>query len=417
MAARTLDDYGISTGPAPDFSRWHLPHELRPYQEEALAAWLARRHGTIVAGTGAGKSLVVTAAILRLRLSTLIFVPTKVLLDQWVTQTLAEAGIQAGVWFGEEKHPGFVTVTTYQSLFRSPELARNFSVLAMDEGDLATGDVWGRILVEAATHPYTMIVTATLPTDPERQASMEKAFPVVHTSTPASLIESGHLVPVELVPRYIELSSEARDDYNAVEERLQRLRHFLGRLPPGRVQALTHSQDAQTRQAAFAYLKGITERQEILANVPERADAMLGVARSHPGERILVFGTRVDPLADACATLTMNGIPCRLISGETRAEERRFILQRWGTEFQVLASVGTLLRAMKAPSASIVVCWGGGTGERRLIQATGRVLRPAPGKAKATAYIVMAQNTTEERLLPTFRALFNNTGGAGDVDD
>ncbi|MGI0067234.1 MAG: DEAD/DEAH box helicase [Thermoplasmata archaeon] len=408
MPNRTLADYGIYPGAAPDFSTWRLPFELRPYQREAIEAWRARRHGTIVAGTGAGKSLVVVAALEELKLPTLIFVPTKVLIDQWV-RVLAEAGIQAGVWFGEQKDPKFVTVTTYQSLFRSPELSRNFTFLALDEGDLSTGEVWGRILVEAADHPYVMVVTATLPTEEARRASLERAFPVVHTSTPSDLIAGGHLVPVETVPRYIELSTEDREEYDAIENRLTRLRKFLGRIPPGRIQALMHSPDQQTRSAAYAYLKGITERQAVLANVPARADALLDIARSHHGERILVFGTRVDPLADACATLTLNGYPCRLISAETRAEERRAILTGWGTQFNVLASVGTLLRGVNVPSAGIVVFLGGGTGERRLIQATGRVLRPAPGKEKATAYLVVASNTTEERLVPAFHAIFRGS--------
>ena len=133
----TLDDFGISVGPAPDFGMWHLPFPLRDYQQEALSAWQLRSHGTIVAATGAGKGLTVVAAVQSLRVPTLIFVPTKVLLDQWVSQVLAPAGIQAGVWFGEEKRPAFVTVTTYQSLFRNPELARSFSFLVFDEGDLA----------------------------------------------------------------------------------------------------------------------------------------------------------------------------------------------------------------------------------------------------------------------------------------
>lgn len=411
----TLDDFGISVGPAPDFGMWHLPFPLRDYQQEALSAWQLRSHGTIVAATGAGKGLTVVAAIQSLRVPTLIFVPTKVLLDQWVSQVLAPAGIQAGVWFGEEKRPAFVTVTTYQSLFRNPELARSFSFLVFDEGDLASGETWGRLLVEAKQHPYAMITTATLPTDLERRAAMEREFPVVHTATPGSLIESGHLVPVEVVPRYIDLSPDARDEYSEVEDRLRSLRRYLGNGSPGRIAAMTRSPDADTRRAAFAYLKAITERQQILANVPARADALLAIAREHPGERILVFGTRVEPLADACATLTLAGHGCRLISAETTADSRRDILTNWGRTFYVLASVGTLLRGVNVPAASLAVFLGGGTGERRLIQATGRVLRPSPGKTNATAYVVMAQNTTEERLLPTFRALFR--GGTVEEDD
>ena len=55
----------------------------RPYQEDALAAWLAAGgRGVVVLPTGAGKTVLALMAIARLGLRTLVVVPTIELLYQ-----------------------------------------------------------------------------------------------------------------------------------------------------------------------------------------------------------------------------------------------------------------------------------------------------------------------------------------------
>lgn len=392
---------------APDFAFWRLPHALYPFQEEAVREALTRKHGTVLLPTGSGKTAVATAILIALKQPTVILVPTKVLIDQWA-RALTDSGIDAGVWFGEEKSPGFVTLTTYQSLYSNPELIREFPVLLMDEGDLTTGDVWRRVLDEAKQHEYAVILTATLPTDADRKADLSARFPVLLRRSPKEMIAEGRFVPVEVVSRAVHLAGEDQRLYDDIEERMRRLRQVLGTGMPQRIVQLTRTGMPDQRRAAFAYLKLMSQRGEILARVPQRAEELLVIAQAHPAERLLVFGTRVDNLADAAAYLTMNGVPARVLSGETLPDERRFILEEWGRSFFVLGNVGVLLRGFNVPSVEILVFMGGGTGERRIIQAVGRAVRPAPGKSRALAYVVYAAGTTEERLPPAIRHLFSS---------
>src|SRR5581483_2871403 len=61
--------------------------ELRAYQSAALAAWeLADRRGVLVLPTGSGKTRVALQAIAALGEPTLVLVPTRVLLAQWVRE-------------------------------------------------------------------------------------------------------------------------------------------------------------------------------------------------------------------------------------------------------------------------------------------------------------------------------------------
>jgi len=408
VAASPFDRFGIIPPPTDDFAAWRLPFALRDYQDEAVEAALAKHYGTIELPTASGKTLAAIALIIRLRQPTLILVPTKALIDQVWIPALASAGIRGGVYYGEEKRPGFVTVSTYQSLFANPEKIRGFPVVIFDEGDLTTGDVWKRVLAEARQHSYAVVFTATLPSEKERRSELLASFPVLLSRSPREQIQAGVFVPVHTVARYVKLTPEARREYDRVDATLRNLRRVLGTGNPLRVKRLISSPDASIRQAALAFFKYSSLRETLLANVPARAEELLSIARSHPDQRILVFGTRVDPLADACAYLTMSGVPSRIISAETTRRDRVDIFDSWGRTFQVLASVAVLRRGVNVPEVGIAVLMGGGAGVTKLVQEVGRVVRTLPGKERATVYVVVATGTKEENLPAVVERIFRS---------
>jgi superfamily II DNA or RNA helicase len=408
VAASPFDRYGIIPPPIDDFGAWRLPFALRDYQAEAVEAALAKRYGTIELPTASGKTLAAIAIIIRVQQPTLILVPTKALIDQVWIPALAQAGIRGGVYYGEEKRPGFVTVSTYQSLFANPEKIRGFPLVIFDEGDLATGDVWKRILVEARQHPYALVFTATLPSEKERKAELLASFPVLVSRSPREQIQAGVFVPVQTVKRFVQLTPDARREYDKLDASLRNLRRILRTGNPRQIRRLIASGDENVRKAALAYFKLNAQREGILANVPARAEELLSIARSHPGQRILVFGTRVDPLADACAYLTMSGSPCRVISAETTRQDRMEIFTGWGTSFFVLASVAVLRRGVNVPEVGIAVLMGGGAGVTKLVQEVGRVVRPLAGKQYATVYVVAATGTKEEKLPTVVERIFRS---------
>jgi superfamily II DNA or RNA helicase len=206
----------------------------------------------------------------------------------------------------------------------------------------------------------------------------------------------------------VKLTPEARREYDRVDATLRNLRRVLGTGNPLRVKRLISSPDASIRQAALAFFKYSSLRETLLANVPARAEELLSIARSHPDQRILVFGTRVDPLADACAYLTMSGVPSRIISAETTRRDRVDIFDSWGRTFQVLASVAVLRRGVNVPEVGIAVLMGGGAGVTKLVQEVGRVVRTLPGKERATVYVVVATGTKEENLPAVVERIFRS---------
>jgi len=404
---RPLDRFGISPPPAYDMTSWRLPFPLRDFQEEAIKELIAKGRGTVLLPTGAGKTHVAIALLLELRQPMVVLVPTKALIDTTWLPKLLEGGIHAGVYFGEEKRPGFVTLATYQTLMRNPEAIRAFPIVVFDEGDLSVGPVWRKVLEEAKTHPYAMVMTATLPTDNERRRELLADFPVLVRRSPREMIEAGHFVPVEVLQRVVQLSPDAKAAYDKFDQHARNLRFRLGTGSiPAIQRILAGSRGRDMAAVAGAYLRTLQQRSTVLANVPERAPIALDIARAHPGERIILFGTRVEPLAEICAYLTSNGVPCRVISGETGRSDRQAIFQHWGRDVPVIGSVDVLTRGIDVPEASVAVLMGGGAGERRLIQRVGRIVRPAPGKTVATVYVMTARGTNEERLYEAARRRF-----------
>src|SRR5437763_1981240 len=66
----------------------------RPYQSDALAAWLAAEsRGVVVLPTGAGKTILALMAIERMGLRTLVVVPTIELLYQWRDAAIERLGL------------------------------------------------------------------------------------------------------------------------------------------------------------------------------------------------------------------------------------------------------------------------------------------------------------------------------------
>ncbi len=395
--------------PASETDYWRLSVTLRDYQKEALAAILRQHKGTVVLPTAAGKTEVAISALVELKIPTVILVPTKALIDQSWVPRLRGAGIRPGVWFGEEHTVSPVIVATYQSLFRDPQLIRNYPFIVADESDLITGDEWSALLREVEFHPYALLLTATPPKEPERAKLLETFAPIIYRKSPAEMITSGHFVRVEPVPYYVSLSAPELTRYKDITEKLRNIVRKLGTGNPREIASMTQSSSADTRNLAFGYLKLLNERTNLLAATPSKSQALLDIARLHPDQRILVFGTRVETINDACRLLSASGIPCRTVTGDTSREARKEIFENWGRTFQIVASVGVLTRGINVPEVGIAVMLGGGRGERALVQKIGRIVRPLPGKEYAIVYVVMAKDTLEAGNYPTVKALFSET--------
>jgi superfamily II DNA or RNA helicase len=98
------------------------PPELRPYQEQALAAFNRfGRRGIVALPTGSGKTRIACAALARNGRSAVVLVPTRVLLDQWLSVLRAHFGDPIGAVGDGMRSICRITVMTFESAYRCLE--------------------------------------------------------------------------------------------------------------------------------------------------------------------------------------------------------------------------------------------------------------------------------------------------------
>ncbi|HTT14811.1 MAG TPA: DEAD/DEAH box helicase [Thermoplasmata archaeon] len=383
---------------------WHVPAgiTLREGQWAAIRSFHEHHKGRVVYPTGVGKTEIAIAAINDLRIPTVVILPTLILVDQWRAR-LAQWGIQAGVWTGTQKEPSYVTLSTYQSLFADPTLIRRFPFIVFDEAHRATADEFRKLIYESSQHPYALALTATDPPDTARLDILNHYLPRIAVQTTAEAIERGELTPVQVRDVATPLDGPERREYDRLTSILTFNSKKLGTGNPRRVQALIGS--VQYHDAAIAFLRALSGRRLLLSKVKSKEGALLRIVQQHPRERVLLFSESVPAIETMCEFLRRNGIGCHTITGGTDERQRRTLLENWGRTYWVLGSVHVLQLGFDVPEVGIAVFVASGTGKLQLTQRIGRILRLAPGKTQAMAYVLYAPDTSEVRVVQKLQRL------------
>ena len=202
----------ISDEPAPAHldGEWTIP-VLRWYQREALHRWeAASQRGVIALPTGSGKTVVALAAIAKLGVATLVLVPTRVLLDQWV-RTLSACWPHTIGRLGDGDHQVLpITVATYASaVMWAPRIGDRFGLVVIDEAHHVGAWCPSEIL-EMLVAPARLGLTATPPDN--MRALTRHVGGVVYTKRPEELIGDG-LAPFVLETIPIALTRDERHRY------------------------------------------------------------------------------------------------------------------------------------------------------------------------------------------------------------
>jgi len=374
-----------------------LQVEPRPYQNEALARWLAvDSAGVIVLPTGAGKTLVAAMAIHETGLWTLAVVPTLDLLQQWRTALASALSLgtgEIGTFGGGEKEMKPITIITYDSAALYPRELQRFGFLVFDECHHLPAPTY-RLIAESAFTPLRLGLSATPERSDMTHLDLERLIgPEVYRRSPAELTEGRYLAQYKELRIDIALSSE--DEARYAEQRrvyrsfLQR-RHIVIRSPEEFQQKIIFlsARDPEARKAMLAW----REARNIAMNTPAKYVEIERLLRLHAADQVILFSEYNQVVDEISRRFCLPSITYK-----TPTEERRAILARFRSgQYTKLVTGRVLNEGVDVPDCRVAIIVSGNSTKREYIQRLGRVLRPKAGQA--LLYELVTSSTTEEEM-------------------
>lgn len=211
--------------------------QLRPYQIQCIMSAVDCGSGFIIAGTGAGKTLI-TGGLSYVYGEAGHRVITIVPSDDLVKQTVEwyeRAGLDVGTYSGANKDIDHThVVATWQALQYNPDILKFFTVVIWDEAHGIRATVAQKLLNESGKHiAFRFGVTGTLPKPKVDQMSLFSSVGQILQEIPAKwLIDNGYLAkvniqPVEINEMYVE---EQFVDYDAERAFLSKSPHRVEKI-------------------------------------------------------------------------------------------------------------------------------------------------------------------------------------------
>src|SRR5437588_9557237 len=333
-----------------------LSIEPRPYQQDALTAWLAEGSaGVVVLPTGAGKTFVAAMAIAETGLWTLAVVPTLDLLQQWRTalaSTLSLSPDHIGIFGGGNKELQAITIITYDSAALYPRELRRFGLLIFDECHHLPAPTY-RLIAESAFTPLRLGLSATPERSDMAHVDLDGLIgPEVYRRLPSELTEGRYLAEYKEVR--IDISLSAEDEARYAEQRriyrsfLQR-RHIIIHSPEEFQQKVIFmsARDPQAREAMLAW----REARNIAMNAPPKYAEIERLLRLHVSDQVLLF-SEYNPVVDEISRRFC--LPS--ITYKTPTEERRAILDRFRSgQYSKLVTGRVLNEGVDVPDCRVAI--------------------------------------------------------------
>lgn len=329
---------------------------LRTEQKRAVDKMLSKEFGTLCAPTGGGKTVMALNMIAQRRQPALIVVHTKALAHQWIARIGQFLNLEPPavglIGAGQKRFDGCaVTVALVQSLYRcADDVVPHIGFVIVDECHRIPSRTFTDAVAEFDAH-YMLGITAT----PMRRDKLSKLIfwhlgDLHHEIQKAALLETGDVLDVEVVWRVT--------DFEPYHDAVQEYSQMLSELT---------ADDARNHQIAAD-----------IAQVAETASGVCLVLSDrkrhcHVLQSILTHRYHLDTV---------------LLTGDLSETQRQQVMTDLDqNRSRILIATGQLVgegfdyRALTTLFITTPIRFQG-----RLIQYLGRVLRPAPGKDKATVY-------------------------------
>jgi len=371
--------------------------KLRPYQLEAFRAWEGDDHrGVIVLPTGAGKTLLALYAIHKLKLKSLVVVPTIDLLRQWQEKLVEGLNIPEdiiGIFGGGKKEIKPITIITYDSAYANiHNLADKHGLLIFDETHHLPSPSYRKI-AECHIAWRRMGLTAT----PKRTDELHKELdyligPIVYHIGFDELVKEGYIAEYVTKHIYIDLTPKEMEKYDKLMKIYDNyIKNYVYTPDPReafRQVVLRSRTDRRAHEALLAREKA----RQLALNAERKIKKLEELLEKYKDKKVLIFSRYTDIVNDISNKLL---IP--KITHKTPEKERKAILKAFKEgKITKLATGEVLDEGVDVPDASVAIIISGTGSERQYIQRLGRILRPK--EERATLIELITRKTIDVSL-------------------
>jgi len=328
---------------------------LKPFQQKAVQAMLAKEFGTLSAPTGSGKTVMALFMMAKRKQPALIVVHTRDLALQWIDRIEEFFGISAdnvGFIGGGKKTVGAkVTVALVQSLYKcAEEVSKEIGFLVVDECHRCPSRTFTEAVSDFDAN-YMLGLSAT----PWRRDKLTKVIfwhlgDLHHKVDQRRLVERGHVLSAEVIVR----ETDFKPFFDPVNEYSKMMSELT-------------SDDERNRLIAADIAREVSENQGVCLVLSDRKKHCESL------QAILRYKHKISS---------------EVLTGDLNVGQRQAVLDRLNQgEVRVLLATGQLIgegfdhRDLSPLFLATPVKFSG-----RVMQYLGRVLRPAPGKEKALVY-------------------------------
>lgn len=382
-----------------------LPNDLylRDYQRDAISAWFENDcRGFLEMATGSGKTITALSAIVRLakerqRLFILVACPYQHLVVQWANE-VSRFGIEARLayqdqhsWAGRIKNAiidynfGKVVcvVTTHatftgESMQQSLEKLTGDAVLIADEAHHLGAQERREKLPEYFDFRLGLSATPKRWFDAEGTEALVAYFgETVYQFTLPQAIKRGCLCPYYYYPHLVELTDDELIEYEELTKKIAR--------------CFSTQEDELITEGPLGTLLG--QRTNLLNRaenkLPKLRQLMENQSKSLSHALFYCAPGQIDEVTSMLGHELSIRVDC--FTAEESAKERQTLMHRFTSgDLQGLVAMKCLDEGVDIPNTKSAYILASSSNPREFIQRRGRILRNAPGKAKAYIHDLIA---------------------------
>jgi len=382
-------------------------------QKKALNHWAMNSfHGSIIAGTGFGKSrcgvIAVGETIKRLKdseenvenreITGLVLVPTTQLKDQFKEEFIK---------WGYEDCLDTVDFMCYQSAYKM--IGKHYDVVICDEIHLGLSPEY-RKFFDNNIFDRLLCMTATLPEEYEYKELLLEIAPIVFEITLDECVDLGLVSPYNIICRPIDLTFDERTSYKKVNNRFVYWKSQLGNFDAWENAKLIMqdlSASPQEKKAATQFYRCIRERKKIIDFASNKIDAFRDLVFANPTKRILAFGGAnefTDMLSDSVIPLAQS------YHSKRSKKQKDAALDNFRTgKINVLCSTKALNQGFDVPDANMGIICGITSKSLSMIQRVGRLIRFQEGKTGEVIVLYVRDSQEEKWIKSATKNLKNVT--------